>query len=148
MTGIILGPSDGQVSNKGKSDATHSHFGGNREYTPNKPRSENDYLKETLGAPNRVDNPVDETTRDVDDMSDPKDITTRAKKREFQRRAETNDHADHNKEYFHNSDSENIPQEDTGATLGDADNRRGSANKYHFGDGVAKDVRKTEGEIY
>ena len=155
MVGTILEPSGGGLRG-GQSQPTHSNFGGNRAYTPNKPRREGDYLKETLGAPDCVQNPVDETTRDVDDMSDPKDGTTRAKKREFQRRYETSTHGDYdatkdthlNKEHFHVSDLENAPEEDTDVTKGDADNRRGTALKPHFGDGVAQDERKREGEIY
>ncbi len=157
MVGTILNASPVDSGMKDtKSQAVHTHYSGNRAHTPSKARDSDDYLKETKGAPNRVQNPVDETIRDVDDMSDPKDGITRANKREFQRRYETSFHGDYdadkgiftNKEHFHVSDLENAPEEDTDVTKGDADNRRGTALKPHFGDGVAQDVRKKEGEIY
>jgi len=145
MVGITLNPSpaDSGFGDKNQSSATHSHYSGNREFTPDKPRKSHDYLKETDGAPNRAENPTDSTVKDVNDMSD-----EAARKREFQRRHETSTHGDHNKEHFHQTDIENTPEEDTGGTKGDVANRRGTALPHHFGDGVAKDIRKTEGEIY
>ncbi len=126
---MILNPNDSPL-NSGQSDATDSNFGGNREVTTGAQTKEQDYKKPTGGSVNIEKNPVKETTKDIDDMTDPK-----ARKREFTRRAETQDPSDHNKEHFHNSDPENRPLEDTDVTTVPDDTHRRSVLKPHFGEG-------------
>jgi hypothetical protein len=105
---------------RNQSDMTHSHFGGNREETDNI-SSPKDYTKRaTEVVTTKKENPVDETTRDVDDMSDVNDNTDldkhpRAKKREFSRRAETEDVQQSNEaDWQTKSDPDNRPRMDEG----------------------------------
>jgi len=107
---FILGPSDAPV-NDSKSDMTHTNFGGRRQVTEGVEKSE-DYTRPSLErranmsgeTDEKIFNPVEDATRDIDDLAD---MSTR--KREFSRRAETSTPGDQNKEYFHVSDLENKP---------------------------------------
>jgi len=131
----FLSPNDNPVNNS-SSDSSDGDFGGNRKHTTGVQRKQHDYTKVVGGNCNTKVNPVDKTTRDIDEMTDPS-----IRKREFSRRAETNNHADLNKEHFHEADSGNRPSEDTdGTTVPDGKHRR-SKNKNHFGEG------QYEGEI-
>jgi hypothetical protein len=67
MNFTILGPSDGQL-NDNKSDMTDTRFGGQRKRLNQSIADAKDYTKRTGEAPNKKENPVDETIRDVDDM--------------------------------------------------------------------------------
>lgn len=113
---ITLEPSEGQLA-ENQSDMTHSHFGGNRQTTDDL-SSPKDYTKRaTEKVTSKIENPVDETVRDVDDMSDINDNCasgTRAKKREFSRRAETEDVQQSNEGIAVQSDAENRPRMDEG----------------------------------
>ena len=125
---MILSPNDSPVR-ESKSDTTDANFGGNREFTTGAQRKAHDYKKPTQASIDVEENPVDNVTRDIDDMTDPK-----ARKREFSRRAETMDHSDHNKERFHESEPNNRPPEETDAFVPDEKHRR-SKLKGHFGEG-------------
>ena len=67
MNFTILGPSDGQLKDN-KSDMTDTRFGGQRQRLSQSVADAKDYTKRTGAAPNKKENPVDETIRDVDDM--------------------------------------------------------------------------------
>jgi len=126
---MILSPNDSPLADNA-SDMKDQNFGGNREVTTGVQQKEQDYTKSAGGSPNIEENPVSETTRDIDDMANPE-----ARKREFSRRAETQDPADHNKERFSESDSSNRPLEDTDGTTVPDDKHRRSKLKNHFGAG-------------
>ncbi len=130
----FFSPNDNPVQNSA-SDTTDGDFGGNREYTTGVQRKGQDYKKPVGGDVNSEENPVDETVRDIDEMTEPE-----ARKREFSRRAETNNCTEHNTERFHESEPKNIPSEDTDAFIPDGKHRR-SRLKGHFGEG------QYEGEI-
>ena len=132
---MILSPNDNPLKSS-SNDIKDQKFGGNREFTTGTQQKKQDYTKSAGVSPNIKENPVEETTRDIDSMSDPK-----ARKREFSRRAETADPADHNKEHFHESDPENRPLEDTNEVLTPDNKFHGNKLKYHFGNG------QYEGEI-
>jgi hypothetical protein len=66
---FILGPNDSKVSNS-TTDSTHSNFGGQRAVTAGVSKAE-DYTQRTTTAAEVQENPVDDTTKDVDDMNDP-----------------------------------------------------------------------------
>lgn len=128
-------PNDNPVSSS-KTDIVDGNFGGNREFTVGTHQKAQDYKKPTGGAVNIKKNPVDETTKDTDDMAN-----AEARKREFSRRAETNDRKDHNKEHFHKTDPENLPEENTSGVIVPDDKKHGTKLPYHFGEG------QYEGEI-
>ena len=130
-----LSPNDSPLDSNA-SDMKDQNFGGNRKFTEGKQQKTQDYKKPVGGSANIEENPVDDVTRDIDDMTDPK-----ARKREFSRRAETNDHADHNKERFHETDPENRPAEDTSVVKIPDGKHHGDKNRYQFGQG------QYEGEI-
>ncbi len=132
---MILSPNDSPLADN-VSDMKDQNFGGNREVTTGVQQKEQDYTKSAGGSPNIEENPVSETTRDIDDMANPE-----ARKREFSRRAETQDPSDHNKERFHEVDNDNKPLEDTSVVLVPDDKFHGDKLKYHFGEG------QYEGEI-
>lgn len=126
---MILTPNDSPLA-ENASDMKDQNFGGNREVTTGVQRKAQDYKRPVGGDVNAEENPVDETTRDIDDMTDPK-----ARKREFSRRAETWDRADHNKERFAESEPDNRPPEDTSAVVVPDEKFHGDRLKYHFGEG-------------
>lgn len=132
---MILSPNDNPLADNA-SDMKDQNFGGNREITTGVQQKEQDYKKPTGASSNIKKNPVENTVRDIDDMTDPK-----ARKREFTRRAETQDPSDHNKERFHEVDNDNKPLEDTSVVLIPDDKFHGDKLKYHFGEG------QYEGEI-
>ncbi len=142
MNFTILGPSDGQLKDD-KSSMTDAKFGGHREVSD--VAHAKDYTKRTGNAPNLKKNPVDETDKDVDDMSDVNDnfvdpATQRAKKREFSRRDETSDVQQSNEGIAVQSDPDNRPRMDEGSDItqvpetSDVKTRR-SKLKGHFGEG-------------
>jgi len=108
MNFTILGPSDGQLQDN-KSDTSDSNFGGNREYSQT--AADKDYTSRTGNAPNKKENPVDETVRDIDDMAN-----VESRKREFSRRDETSDTQKNNESVAIQSDSDRRPDEDTDPT--------------------------------
>lgn len=126
---MILSPNDNQLADNA-SDITDSSFGGNREFTTGTQQKSQDYKRPVCGNSNTEENPVDETIRDIDDMTDPK-----ARKREFSRRAETWDRSDHNKERFAESEPDNRPNEDTGGVIVPDEKFHGDRLKNQFGSG-------------
>jgi len=130
---MILTPNDSPISNE---KTKNVNFGINKSYTTGEQQKSQDYLKANGGSPNAKLNPVDETLRDVDDMSN-----ANTRKREFSRRYETQTVGDHNKERFHESDSNNRPKENDGSVLVPDEKHHGSNIKYHFGEG------QYEGEV-
>jgi hypothetical protein len=99
---FILGPSESQVSNP-TNDLTATNFGGPRKVTAGI-QDAADYTKRTNDLRDVKENPVDATTRDVDDMNDPQ-----ARKNDTTRQVKSFETGDLNTEYFHVSDLENKP---------------------------------------
>jgi hypothetical protein len=107
---FILGPNDSPVKDS-KSSMTHSNFGGRRQVTEGVEKAE-DYTKPSLerranmaaDVEEKIINPVDETTRDVDDLNDPQ-----VRKNDTTRQVKSFEVADSNTEHFHVSDLENKP---------------------------------------
>jgi len=126
---MILSPNDNQLADNA-SDMKDQNFGGNRGITTGVQQKEYDYKKSVGGSSNIKENPVDAVIKDTDDMTDLK-----ARKREFSRRAETQDPSDHNKERFPESEPKNRPLEDTDVTKIPDDSHRRSKIKSHFGSG-------------
>ena len=77
MNFTVLGPSDGQLKDN-KSDMTDTRFGGQRQRLSKSVADAKDYTRRTTTAPNKKENPVDETVKDVDDMTNAAE-----RKREF-----------------------------------------------------------------
>lgn len=76
MNFTVLTPSDSPFRDgEGKSEATHSNFGGHREHSQN--AAPKDYTKRTGAAPNKKENPED-AVKDIDDMANSEE-----RKREF-----------------------------------------------------------------
>lgn len=108
MNFTILTPNDSPVMDS-KSDITHGNFGGNREFSQTSDIK--DYTKRTGQAPDKKENPVDTTTRDIDDMTDPY-----ARKREFSYQDDLSDVQKGNEAgVFTKSDTDNIPREGEGS---------------------------------
>jgi hypothetical protein len=132
---FILGPSDSPVKDS-KSDMTHSNFGGRRKVTDGIEKAE-DYTKPSLerranmaeDTEEKIVNPVDETTKDVDDLNDPQ-----VRKNDTTRQVKSFDVADNNTEHFHVSDLENKPldegREDSAFQTPDPD--KPHASNYPF----------------
>jgi hypothetical protein len=99
---FILGPSDSPVKDS-KSDMTHSNFGGQRKVTDGVEKAE-DYTQRTTTNAGIQENPVDDTTKDVDDLNDPQ-----SRKNDTTRQVKSFEVADSNTEHFHVSDLENKP---------------------------------------
>ena len=132
---MILSPNDSKLIDSA-SDMKDQNFGGNRAITTGVQQKEQDY-KQPVGWSSSVkENPVDKVIKDIDDMTD-----SNVRKREFSRRDETNNHSDHNKERFHESEPDNRPLEDTDVTQVPDERHRRSKLKNHFGEG------QYEGEI-
>lgn len=118
-----------------QSSATDARFGGHREYS--QVAKDQDYTSRTGKAPDRKENPVDDTIKDFDDMTDPLQ-----RKREFSYQEDKADVQRNNEEAFiTGSDSDRRPPEDTDAFEPDptdpnflAKTRR-SKVKGHFGEG-------------
>ena len=132
---MILSPNDNPLEGNA-SDMKDQNFGGNRELTTGAQQKSQDYKNPVGGSINIEENPVEEVVRDIDDMTDLK-----VRKREFTRRAETQDHSDHNKDRFSESEPKNRPLEDTDVTHTPDSTHRRSKLKSHFGEG------QYEGEI-
>jgi len=106
-----LGPNDSPLANNA-SDMKNQNFGGNRQNTKGEQQKTQDYTKPVGGSSNIEENPVEDVTKDIDRMTD-----STARKREFSRRAETNDHGDHNKGRFSELSSDNVPPSDTSPVI-------------------------------
>jgi len=126
---MILGPNDSTLADNA-SEMKDQNFGGNREFTEGVQQKDQDYKTPVGGSSNIEENPVEEVTRDTDEMTDPA-----IRKREFSRRAETQDHQDHNKDRFPESEPDNRPLEDTTPVAVPDDKYHGDRLKYHFGEG-------------
>ena len=120
---FVLGPADNPV-NDSKSDAVDGRFGGNR--TVGGHTSSQDYTKNSGLTPDSKENPVEDVTRDVDDL---------AENREFTIRKETSDLSSRKDLVYEGSSPENLPKEDTDATFGDAVDHRRAVYKGHIGEG-------------
>ena len=129
-------PSSNNAENlqESQSDMVDSKFGGHREVSD--VADDKDYTHRTGRAPNRKENPVDDTSKDIDEMTE-----AEARKREFSRREETSNVQKSNEaDFITKTDSDNQPLEDTGAFEPDPTDpnflakTRGSKNKYHFGE--------------
>lgn len=131
---FTLSPNDNPITDNA-AELKDNNFGGNREYTKGKQVKDQDYTGRSCGSPNNKENPVDETTKDIDDMTN-----SEAREREFSRRAETACRKDHNKEHFHKTDPENLPLEDTRSFIPD-DKKHGAILRTQYGEG------QYEGEI-
>lgn len=108
MNFTILGPSDGQLKDD-KSMLTDARFGGHREHS--QVAADKDYTARTGNAPNKKENPVDETVKDIDEMTE-----SESRKREFSRREETSNVQKSNEaDWQIKSDSDNRPRMDEGS---------------------------------
>jgi hypothetical protein len=128
---FILGPSDSPVKDS-KSDMTSSNFGGRRQVTDGVEKAE-DYTKPSLerranmakDTDEKIVNPVEVTTKDVDDLND-----LQSKKNDTKRQVDSFKAGDKNKEHFHVSDLENKPldegREDSAFQKPDPDKPHGS----------------------
>ena len=132
---FVLGPTNSSSPvHDSKSTAKDGNFGGNRQVTSNI-QDAADYKKASTSSKLKVENPVDETVRDVDDMNDPA-----ARKREETRRAEVlhddNVAAIANRKKSSGEILEDVdgPAEDTTPVAEDDARKHGSRNKWHFGE--------------
>jgi hypothetical protein len=148
MNFTILGPSDGQLKDN-KSDMTDTRFGGQRKNLSKSVADAKDYTKRTGTAPNKKENPVDETTRDIDDLANEKE-----KKSEFSYQEDKMDVQKGNDSVAIQSDSDRRPPEDTDAFTPDPSDpnflvkTRRSKLKNQFGDGQYDNPQGAyEGEI-
>lgn len=125
---FILGPGDSPVKDS-KSDMTHSNFGGQRKVTSGVEKAE-DYTQRTTTNAGVQENPVDDATKDVDDLNDPQ-----ARKNDTTRQVNSFQVADLNTEHFHVSDLENKPldegREDSAFQKPDADKPHGSLHPFN-----------------
>lgn len=108
MNFTILSPSgDGPRGDtplkENQSDMKDGRFGGLREHS--NVADAKDYTKRTGKAPDKKENPVDETTRDIDDMSN-----TAEKKREFSYQENKMDVQKNNEGIAIQSDPDNLPR--------------------------------------
>jgi hypothetical protein len=107
MNFTILTPGE-NLLNDDKSSTVDGRFGGHREHSNTS--KEQDYTSRTGTNKEKKENPVDETIRDIDDMTDPFQ-----RKREFSRREETSNVQKSNEEHFiTKTDAENRPNMDEG----------------------------------
>jgi hypothetical protein len=90
-----------------QSDMIDGRFGGLREHS--NVADAKDYTKRTGEAPDKKENPVDETTRDIDDMSN-----TAEKKREFSYQENKMDVQKNNEGIAIQSDPDNLPRMNEG----------------------------------
>ena len=117
---FVMSPNDNPVSDKTGAGALKDRkFGGNRKVTDNVQKDE-DYTKPSVerranmagNVDEKIVNPVEETTKDIDYMNDPE-----ARKREVSRRAETSDFDSSTRKYREEVDDY------TGPIQSDPDNR-------------------------
>jgi hypothetical protein len=161
---FTFSPNDNRVSDKSSSGSLKDRsFGGNRKVTENVQKAE-DYTKPSLerranmaeDVEEKIFNPVEETTKDVDDMvdnpgvdpNDPTKLVT-GKKREVSRRAETSTVGAAN-EYRRPgdgddkiySDPDNRPEgehrEDDVVAVPDPNKKHGSRNPFRIGEDYDK----------
>lgn len=131
---FVLGPCDSPIQND-KSSITDTRFGGQRQVIAKSGVSSTDYTKRS-GVSNEKKNPVDETTKDIDDLAS---LTER--KNEFTYQEEKMDAQKGNESVAIQSDSDLRPQEDTDAFEPDPSDpnflvkTRRSKLKNQFGDG-------------
>ena len=133
-----------------KSDMQDNRFGGHREYS--QVGNAKDYTARSTEAPNKKENPVDDSIRDIDDMTD-----SYQRKREFSYQEEvSNIQKGNTAEWREQSDSDRRPPEETDPFEPDPSDPnfkiklRRSKVKGHFGSGQYDNMpnRGTyEGEI-
>lgn len=148
MNFTILGPNDSPLA-ESKSDITDSRFGGNRAVTADISKAF-DYTSRQGNAPSIKINPVDETSKDIDEMTEPQ-----SRKREFSRRDETSDVQKSNEaDFISQADPDKRPLENTDAFEPDPSDpnfllkTRRSKLKGQFGDGQYDNPHGAyEGEI-
>ena len=135
MNFTILSPNDTQLA-ENKSNITDGNFGGNREHSNT--ADAKDYTKRTGADPDKKENPED-TTKDIDDMTDPK-----ARKREFTRREETSNTQKSNESVAIQSDSDRQPDGSDGVQVPESPDRKQlkKANRWQYGSSS-----RYEGEI-
>lgn len=130
MNFTVLGPNDNPLSSD-QSAPSDSRFGGHREHS-NTAKAQ-DYTSRTGKAENRKENPVEDTSRDIDEMTE-----AESRKREFSRREETsNVQASNEAGFITKSDSDNRPRMDEGTDAvqvpeADENRQKQRANKWHF----------------
>lgn len=141
--------SDNADNIQNSSDIMDNDFGGRRELSD--ATSDKDYTARTGGDQNKKYNPVDDTTKDIDDLVDPT-----ARKNEFSYQENKMDVQKNNEASFIiKSDVDNLPKENTDAFEPDPNDpnflikRRRSKLKYGFGDGQYSNNpnRGYEGEL-
>jgi len=140
---MIFSPNDTPVK-KNKSDISDSNFGGNRELSAPSNFKGQDYTLRSQFCGDVKNNPIKTVTKDIDDLADSK-----ARKREFSRRAETSAAGDHNKSRFSESDPENRPPEGMDVVIIPDEKYTGTKLKNQFGNGQydTPNRRNYEGEI-
>jgi len=125
---FVLGPHDSPVSHS-TTDLTDTNFGGARKVTAGIQNAA-DYTKRTNDLRDVKENPVDATTRDVDDLNDPQ-----ARKNDTTRQVKSFETGDLNTEYFHVSDLENKPldegREDSAFQVPASDKPHGSLYPFN-----------------
>jgi hypothetical protein len=136
MNFTVLGPNDNPL-NDSKSSTVDGNFGGNREHS--KTADAKDYTKRTGAAPDLKENPVDETSKDIDEMTDPK-----SRKREFSRREETSNVQKSNESPATQSDSDHQPDGSDGVIVPEASDlkQQKKANRWQY-----QSSNRYEGEI-
>lgn len=160
---IVLGPNDNRVSDKHSSSSPKDgKFGGNRKVTSNVQKTE-DYTKPSTERRANMDgeveekifNPVEDTTKDIDDLNDPK-----ARKRETTRREETSTtgHDQESNPYRRPGDADdktyseadNRPdmddREDDGVVKPDSNKKHGSRNPWRVGEDYDKPADQNLGD--
>lgn len=149
---FVMSPNDNSVSDRSSSSSLKDrNFGGNRKVTENVQKDE-DYTKPSMerranmaeDAEEKIFNPVEETTKDIDDMNNPEE-----RKREASRRAETSTAGANNK-YRRPGDSDdkiysdpdNRPasdnREDDAVAVPDPNAKHGSRNPFRIGEDYDK----------
>ena len=126
---VLSTPNDSPIKDD-KSTPSASNFGGHREHS--KTAKEQDYTGRTGTAANKKENPVDETIKDVDDMSNLKE-----KKNEFSYQEEKINVQKGNEGIGIKSDPENRPRMDEGTDavqVPEASDRKQlkKANKWQY----------------
>jgi len=103
------GPKGDTPIKDNKSNTSDARFGGHREHST--VADAEDYTRRTGVAPNKKENPVDDTARDVDEMTE-----AESRKREFSRREETSNVQKSNEAGWQTkSDSDKRPRMDEGS---------------------------------
>ena len=108
MNFTILTPGEGNLASN-KSDMVDGRFGGRREHSNT--ANAKDYTARTMTNVDKKENPVDETLRDVDDMSN-----TEEKKNEFTYQEKKMNVQAGNESVAIQSDSDKRPRMDEGSS--------------------------------